>query len=164
MNLHSQKRHRLDASCGFYRPDASCQQVVSSLLTSPSCIKSGNIRLAAAGYLQTCYKLMKQLASSLHQFTTCSKSVIFKPEQAMRTHPDIGLVMQLARFLLCSTQTLSKQKEMYSNYLTVIYSKLYQYRLLVTYDAHGFIPETNGGQICDSNEILLWLPWLSLIE
>ncbi len=32
--LHSQKRHRLDASCGFYRPDAICQQVVSSLLTS----------------------------------------------------------------------------------------------------------------------------------
>ena len=27
-NLHSQKRHRLDASCGFYRPDAICQQIV----------------------------------------------------------------------------------------------------------------------------------------
>ncbi len=65
--LHSQKRHRLDASCGFYRPDASCrQQVVSSLLTSSSCIKSVNIRLAATWYLQTCCKLMKQLASSLH--------------------------------------------------------------------------------------------------
>ncbi len=38
--VHSQKRHRLNASCGFYRPDAICQQVVSSLLTSPSCIKS----------------------------------------------------------------------------------------------------------------------------
>ena len=45
--LHSQKRHRLDASCGSYRPDASCQQVVSSLLTSSSCNKSVNIRLAA---------------------------------------------------------------------------------------------------------------------
>ncbi len=45
--VHSQKRHRLGASCGFYRPNASCQQVVSSLLTSSSCIKSVNIRLAA---------------------------------------------------------------------------------------------------------------------
>ncbi len=45
--IHSQQRHRLDASCGFYRPDASCQQFVSSLLTSSSCIKSVNIRLAA---------------------------------------------------------------------------------------------------------------------
>ena len=45
--LHSQKRHRLDASCGFYQPDAICQQVVSSLLTLSSCIKSVNIRLAA---------------------------------------------------------------------------------------------------------------------
>ncbi len=45
--LYSQKRHKLDASCGFYRPDAICQQVVSSLLTSSSCIKSVNIRLAA---------------------------------------------------------------------------------------------------------------------
>ena len=37
-----------DASCGFYRPDAICQQVVSSLLTSSSCIKSVNIRLIQA--------------------------------------------------------------------------------------------------------------------
>ncbi len=45
--IHNQKRHGLDASCGFYRPDAICQQFVSSLLTSSSCIKSVNIRLAA---------------------------------------------------------------------------------------------------------------------
>ena len=45
--IHSKQRHRLDASCAFYRPDASCQQVVSSLLTSSGCIKSVNIRLAA---------------------------------------------------------------------------------------------------------------------
>ncbi len=36
-----------DAGCGFYRPDAICQQVVSSLLNSSSCIKSVNISLAA---------------------------------------------------------------------------------------------------------------------
>ena len=32
--VHSQKRHRLAASCGFYRLATSCQQVASSLLTS----------------------------------------------------------------------------------------------------------------------------------
>ena len=58
-HLHSQKRHRLEASCGFYRPDAICQKVVS--------IKPVDfIRLAATWYLHTCCKLMKQLASSLH--------------------------------------------------------------------------------------------------
>ncbi len=46
--VRSQKRDRLDASCGFCRPDASFQQVVSSLLTSSSCIKCVNIRLAAS--------------------------------------------------------------------------------------------------------------------
>ncbi len=46
-----------------------------------------------------------QLAASL--LTTCNRLVIIKPEQAMRTHPDIGLViadvLQLARFWLCRT-------------------------------------------------------------
>ncbi len=42
-HVHSQKHHRLDASCGFYQPVASCQQVVSSFLTSSSCIKSVKI-------------------------------------------------------------------------------------------------------------------------
>ena len=45
-----------------------------------------------------------QLAASL--LTTCNRLVIIKPEQAMRTHSDIGLViadlLQLARFWLCS--------------------------------------------------------------
>ena len=31
--IHSQKRHTLDASCGFYRPDTTCSQLASSLLT-----------------------------------------------------------------------------------------------------------------------------------
>ena len=34
--------------------------------------------------------LDNQLASSL--LTTCSRLVIIKPKQAMRTHPDIGLM------------------------------------------------------------------------
>ena len=53
----------MQLSCGFYRPDAICQQLLSSMLTSSSCIKSVNIRF---DILQTCCKVMKQLASSLH--------------------------------------------------------------------------------------------------
>ena len=101
--VHSQKRHRPAANCGFYRLAASCQQIAASLLTSSSCSKSVKIRLIATLYLQTCYKLLKQLASSLwiksldnqlaaSLLTTCSRLVIIKPEQAMRTHPDIGLM------------------------------------------------------------------------
>ena len=39
----------------------------------------------------SCRKLLdNELASSL--LTTCSRLVIIKPEKAMRTHPDIGLM------------------------------------------------------------------------
>ena len=41
--IHSQKRHRLAASCGFCRLPASCQQVAASLLTSSNCSKSVKI-------------------------------------------------------------------------------------------------------------------------
>ncbi len=53
----------------------------------------------------TCIKpeCSSQLAAS--RLTTCNRLVIIKPEQAMRTHPDNGLViadlLQLARFWLC---------------------------------------------------------------
>ncbi len=58
---HSQKApYRLDASCGFYRPDASCQQVVSSLLTSSRLRTSDLLQLDIADLLQvdktTCIK------------------------------------------------------------------------------------------------------------
>ena len=44
-----------------------------------------------------------QLAASL--LTTCNRLVIIKLEQAMRTHPDIGLdLLQLASFWLCTSQ------------------------------------------------------------
>jgi hypothetical protein len=50
--------------------------------------------------------------------TTCNRLDIIKPEQAMRTHPDIGLMiasciksaadlLQLARFWLCSGLTFN---------------------------------------------------------
>ncbi len=49
--------------------------------------------------------LLHQVAVSL--LTTCNRLVIIRPEQAMRTHPDIGLViadlLQLVRFWLCRT-------------------------------------------------------------
>ncbi len=81
--LYSQKRR-----CGFYRPDASCQQVDETTCIKPAC--------------------SLQLAASL--LTTCNRLVIIKLEQAMRTHPDIGLViadlLQLARFWLCRKNSL----------------------------------------------------------
>ena len=57
-----------------------------------------------------------QLAASL--LTTCSRLVVIKPEQAMRTHSDIGLMiatcsksaadlLQLARFWLCIMLAIS---------------------------------------------------------
>ena len=79
-------------------------QVASSLWTSTWC------NLIFADLLQvdetTCMKpaCSSQLAASL--LTTCNRLIIIKPEQAMRTHPDIGLViadlLQLARFWLCT--------------------------------------------------------------
>ena len=47
-----------------------------------------------------------QLALSL--LTTSCKLVIIKPEQAMRTHPDIGLMSpSLVQFWLCTVQAAS---------------------------------------------------------
>ncbi len=99
--VHSQKHHRLDASCGFYRPDAICQT---------SCIKPVDfIKLHRVCEQQTCcnFKFARLLqvdetkcikpVCSLHLaaslFTTCNRLLIIKPEQAMQTHPDIGLVI-----------------------------------------------------------------------
>ena len=63
--VHSQKRHRLVASCQIYRLVATCQQVATSLLISSSCNKLVKIRLVATCHLQTCCNLLKQLAASL---------------------------------------------------------------------------------------------------
>ena len=105
-SLHSQKRHRLVASCQFYQLVATCQQVATSFSILSSCNKSVKIRLLAICHLQTCYNLLKQLAESLlitsldNQFatsllTTCDRLVLNKLSQAMRTHPDIGLCNKL---------------------------------------------------------------------
>ena len=71
------KRHRLDGSCGFYKLDASTD-------------KKTNMMMLHVVPLQSMKSFDNQLASSL--LKTWSKLVIVKPEQAMRTHPDIGLM------------------------------------------------------------------------
>ena len=66
-------------------------------------IKLQQIRLVAICHLQTCYNLLKQLAASRwitsfdNQFatsllTTFNNFAVNKLSQAMRTHPDIGLL------------------------------------------------------------------------
>ena len=100
----------------FYRLLATCQQTATNLSISSSCNKSVKIRLVAACHLQTRYNLLKQLEASLwitsfdnqlatSLLTTCNRLVVNKLSQAIRTHPDIGLLitslLQLARFWLC---------------------------------------------------------------
>ena len=63
VGLHSQKRHRLAASCGLYRLAASCQQVAASLLTSSSCSKSVKSALLQ---LDIC-RLAASCCNNLHQ-------------------------------------------------------------------------------------------------
>ena len=84
--------HRLDASCGFYGPFASlsstCIKLVSFIQLQQVCEN-----LTCCKCLQTCCKLLKQLASALwiksldnhlasSLLTTCSRLVIIKLEQA----------------------------------------------------------------------------------
>ena len=64
--MHSQERHRLVASCQFYRLVVKCYQVAKSLL------KSG---LFQACHLQTCYNLLRQLAASLLLRTSLDKQL-----------------------------------------------------------------------------------------
>ena len=79
-----------------------CSSQFAASLQFTICSKS-----AVRNLQQVC---SSQLAASL--LTTCSRLVVIKPEQAMRTHPDIGLMiatcsksaadlLQLARFWLC---------------------------------------------------------------
>ena len=81
--LHSQKRHRLDASCGFYRPDTSCTKPVDFIKLHQICEHQTSCNLIFADLLQvdetTCIKstCSSQLAASL--LTTCNRLVIIKP-------------------------------------------------------------------------------------
>jgi hypothetical protein len=105
----------------------ACSSQLASSLQLTTCIKPAvhnlhqacSSQLAASPQFTTCIKsavhnlhqiCSSQLAASL--LTTCNRLDIIKPEQAMRTHPDIGLMiasciksaadlLQLARFWLC---------------------------------------------------------------
>ena len=78
--------------------------VTISLSILSSCNKSVKMRLVAICHLQICYNLLKRLAASLwithfdnqlttSLLTTCNRLVVNKLSQAMRTHPDIGLLV-----------------------------------------------------------------------
>ena len=75
LKLHNQTRHRLAASCGFYRLAASCQQVAASLLTSSSWASLICCNLIFADLLQvvetTCIKLVDKKSWQ----STCIKPV-----------------------------------------------------------------------------------------
>jgi hypothetical protein len=106
--LHSQKRHRLDVNCVYYWSDSSCQQVESNpvdfIKLHQVCEHGTCCKLILADLLQVDKTAFIKLACILqlaaNLLKTCIRLVIIK--QAMRTHPDICLViadlMQLARF------------------------------------------------------------------
>jgi hypothetical protein len=109
-NLHQACNSQLASSLQFttcIKPAVrnlhqACSSQLASSLQFATCIKSVDDNLRqACGW---------QLASSL--LTSCNRLDIIKPEQAMRTHPDIGLMiaswiksaadlLQLTRFWLC---------------------------------------------------------------
>ena len=77
---------------------------VECFLSSPSQVRL-EIRLAATCHLQTCYNLLERLAASLRitsfgnqpatsLLTTCNRPVVNKLSQAVRTHSDIGLLVE----------------------------------------------------------------------
>ena len=111
-NIHSQKCCRLvaQASCQIYQFVSTCQQVETSLSISSSCNKSVKIRLVATCHLQTCYNLLKKVATRLlnklqqvcwqlatSPLTTCKRLVVNKLSIAMQTHPDISLLNKLSQ-------------------------------------------------------------------
>ena len=112
--IHSQKRQTLLQVVNFTDLLQFVDKVATSSLISSSCNKLVRIRHVATCHLQTCCNLLKQLVTSLwitrqlasSLLTTCNRLVVIKLLQAMRTHPDIGLLstelLQLARFWLCS--------------------------------------------------------------
>ena len=128
-----------------------CGSQLASSLQLTTCIKSAvhnlhqacSSQLAASPQFTTCIKpavhnlhqiCSSQLAASL--LTTCNRLDIIKPEQAMRTHPDIGLMiasciksaadlLQLARFWLARNATDLLQVADFTGLLQVV-NKLQQ--------------------------------------
>ena len=108
---------------GLMQLPTSCIKPVDFIKLHQVCEHQTCCNLIFADLLQvdetTCIKpaCSSQLAVSL--LTTCNRLVMIKPEQAMRTHPDIGLLigdlLQLACFWLCcqikSTEVKLKIKQ-----------------------------------------------------
>ena len=96
--LHSQKRHRLAASCEFYPLAASCQQVAASLLTSSSCSKSVKSDLLQ---LDIC-RLAASCCNNLQQ--ACGQQVLTSLiEQLAASLLNASMLMQAAKIRLVAT-------------------------------------------------------------
>ena len=71
----------------------------------------------------TCIKPAYSLQLAVSMLTTCNRFVIIKPEQAMRTHPNIGLMiadlLQLVCFWLCTALLLQHYIILLSNLYTI---------------------------------------------
>ena len=97
-SLHSQKRHRLAASCEFYPLAASCQQVAASLLTSSSCSKSVKSDLLQ---LDIC-RLAASCCNNLQQ--ACGQQVLTSLiEQLAASLLNASMLMQAAKIRLVAT-------------------------------------------------------------
>jgi hypothetical protein len=102
---------------------------------------------------QLAANLQFKLPSSL--LTPCSRLVIIKPEQAMRTHPDIGLMigscnkpaadlLQLARFWLCifsgsKFKLISNASQQSNSMVIIIYFSTRQFFLQCFICVQGYI-------------------------
>ena len=77
--LHSQKRHRLAASCGFYRLDASlstsCSKLVNFIKLQQDCENQTCCNLIFADLLQVVETTCIKLANIKSQLSNCSKPV-----------------------------------------------------------------------------------------
>jgi hypothetical protein len=134
-NLHQACNSQLASSLQFttcIKPAVrnlhqSCSSQLASSLQFATCIKPAvrNLHQACSSQLASSLQFatcIKSVDDNLHQacgwqlasspLTSCNRLDIIKPEQAMRTHPDIGLMiaswiksaadlLQLARFWLC---------------------------------------------------------------
>ena len=97
-DVHSQKRHRLAASCEFYPLAASCQQVAASLLTSSSCSKSVKSDLLQ---LDIC-RLAASCCNNLQQ--ACGQQVLTSLiEQLAASLLNTSMLIQAAKIRLVAT-------------------------------------------------------------
>ena len=141
--------YRYDCRCRGLKTPRTCCMLLTSFQSvnkfqqtyqfhevATSVLQSGSLqlvicRLVTTCHLQTCYNLLKQLAASLwiksfdsqlatSLLTTCNRLVVNKLSQAMRTHPDIGLLItslliQDVNRLVAPRNSLFWRREMITN-------------------------------------------------